>query len=205
MKLLKDIENIELPNNKYNLFINNTKMFQFFIYILNYFGYIFSPFKKIYKRFKVAYKNMMKMYVHGFRFRPHVPLYKVQYYSDRRGFVVAINNLWYFLKYLHLFTIEDRNLFIIFLEFHLDLWKLYLENKNFRLGLEKKIKTFYIDIPTQNMFGLIPKETRTLIRKDFVIDLLRKLRHLIELGNPYPSFLYSFKPRKNKPKKKNSL
>jgi len=55
------------------------------------------------------------------------------------------------------------------------------------------------------MFGLIPKETRTLIRKDFVIDLLRKLRHLIELGNPYPSFLYSFKPRKNKPKKKNSL
>src|SRR5574343_647088 len=113
MKLLKDIENIELPNNKYNIFINNIKMFQFFIYLLNYFGYIFK-----------TYKNMMKMYVHGFRFQRHIPVYKVQYYADRRGFAVAINNLWYFLKYLHLFTEEDKNLFIIFLEFHLDLWKL---------------------------------------------------------------------------------
>lgn len=170
-----------------------TRIYYFLILILNYFLNILTEFKNLAKRFKIAYKLFIRMYVHAFRFQRNVPLYKVQYYADKRGFVIALNNLWFFQKYLHIFCIEEQQIFIKFLEFHFHYWEEALKRKNFRFLLEKTWGYFKKNPLEQNdLFN-------NILNKEFAENLYIKLKLL---NNPLPSLYFTnkklFKRKKSK-------
>jgi hypothetical protein len=190
--MLEDLDLKNIPNEVYSFASKNyeiTYIHNYIVHVLNYFNYLFKSFKNIAKRFEVAYRMGVKFYSFGFT----VLKSGTVYYSERRGYVCFLNNIWYFTKYLHLFSNHDAELFITLIEFHMDYWVHCLKAKQFRIFLDVQFQNFYV-----SKFINYYKAYK-LLDKKYSFELFLKLKWLISLGNPRPSFIF-LKRKKPQPK-----
>jgi len=75
----------------------------------------------------------------------------LNYYSDRKNYIIILNHLWKFNKYLHLLNFEDSKLFIELFEFLIDYLILCDNIKTFRHYFNMSTTIYNIEI--QLLFG----------------------------------------------------